>query len=425
MSKVRCCVVVSLALLSLASRLPDQAATGPDVRRVTVVFRFDDYARWSSRTGAELLALFQKHRIPCTFAVIPQTTAAGEFASAPADSAPIDQETSGKLDDAVREGLLEVALHGYTHADRAALRVSGRDAEQSEFRGLDYSSQLRMLSEGRSTLESLYHVSVTTFIPPWNSYDENTLRALDSLGFKVVSGSGRTRGVGAHGRFQRLRYLPWTCYAGQLKQAVSFARKSADPAPVVVVFLHPNDFAEHSRNGGKYSYQFFDELLTWIAAQPDVTTRTLGEAATLAPDMSYRRLEAFRSLLASELMTPGFLLPGGPITFYPPTRLATRMRIVSWGRFTLFYLLLTAIAAVLVGLAASRARKLAKRRAVPRAAAFLVAGLLVLYVACLIFIAPLRNSGANRHAVVLAGLLGSWLGAWVAARPARKQESEG
>jgi peptidoglycan/xylan/chitin deacetylase (PgdA/CDA1 family) len=195
MSKVRCCVVVSLALLSLASRLPDQAATGPDVRRVTVVFRFDDYARWSSRTGAELLALFQKHRIPCTFAVIPQTTAAGEFASAPADSAPIDQETSGKLDDAVREGLLEVALHGYTHADRAALRVSGRDAEQSEFRGLDYSSQLRMLSEGRSTLESLYHVSVTTFIPPWNSYDENTLRALDSLGFKVVSGSGRTRRV--------------------------------------------------------------------------------------------------------------------------------------------------------------------------------------------------------------------------------------
>jgi peptidoglycan/xylan/chitin deacetylase (PgdA/CDA1 family) len=239
--------------------------------------------------GTELLSVFQKHNIPCTYGVIPY--ASDSFTDDPANCVAIDPETAGRLTGAVRSGLIEVAMHGLTHGDNA-IAPKGPGSE-SEFRGLGYSSQLRMLSVGKATLESLYHVKVTTFIPPWNSYDENTLRALADLGFDLVSSSGQTHGIPEDDRSRRLRFLPYTCMPGHEREAVQFARISSDPDPIIVILLHPFNFAEYDRDRGRFTRQSLDDLLSWLAAQPDVATRTLGGAAKMDRDLSYQRLRSF------------------------------------------------------------------------------------------------------------------------------------
>jgi predicted deacetylase len=414
--------VLILALLSLACRVSAQAAARPVVRRITVVFRYDDYYRRDARVGTELLALFQKYHIPCTYAVIPYVYS--EFSTDPASLVPIDQETAQKLDDAVRSGLLEVAQHGLAHSNNAAV---GRGNQNSEFSGIDYPSQLRMLSAGRGMLESLYHVSVTTFIPPWNKYDTNTLRALESLGFRVISAS--RVGITASGRFQRLRFLPFTCYLDRLREAVGFARKTSDLDPVIVVMLHPFDFVEYGRDKflendrykGKYTYQSLEDLLSWLATQHDVATQTLGEAAKLAQDLGPGRLEAYNALEVSWGMAPGFLLAEPSVLFYPSTRLALRMRIAGWVRLILFYLLLIAVTAVLVGLAASVVFPRIKTGSLPRIAEYATASLLGLYVICVSTVALSRHAVRHRYLLVLAGLLGVCLGTWVAASARRRR----
>jgi hypothetical protein len=213
------------------------------------------------------------------------------FTDDPANCTAIDSETAGKLTGAVRSGLVEVALHGFAH--RTNPTVPASPGSESEFRGLGYPSQLRMLSAGKSLLESLYHVSVTTFIPPWNSYDETTLRALDDLSFGLVSSSGQTYAIPASKSPERLRFLPYTCMPGHLREAVQFARISSDPDPIIVVLLHPSNFVEYDRVRGQLSRRTFADLLSWLAAQPDVATQTLSGAAKTARDLSYQRLRTY------------------------------------------------------------------------------------------------------------------------------------
>jgi peptidoglycan/xylan/chitin deacetylase (PgdA/CDA1 family) len=258
-------------------------------RRITVIFRFDDYARSSSDIGAELLKVFQEHNIPSTYGVMPFVS--DTFTDDPANCAAIDTETAGKLNDAVRAGLVEVALHGFAH--RTNPTVPASPGSESEFRGLGYASQLRMLSAGKSLLESLYHVGVTTFIPPWNSYDENTLRALADVGFRVISSSAQTYAIPASRSPESLRFLPYTCMPGHLREAVQFARISSDPDPIIVVLLHPSNFVEYDRVRGQLSRQTFADLLSWLAVQPDIATQTLGGAARMTRDLSYERLRTY------------------------------------------------------------------------------------------------------------------------------------
>jgi len=407
------CLALVLVLLPLACHVPARAASASEARRITVIFRFDDYARSCSSIGTELLTVFQEHNIPCTYGVTPY--ASGTFTDDPANCVAIDLETAGRLTDAVHSGLVEVALHGFTHSANAIAPT--RPVYASEFRGLGYSSQLRMLSAGKATLESLYHVSVTTFIPPWNSYDENTLRALEDLGFEVVSSSGQTYGIAASGRFQRLRFLPYTCTLGHLREAVEFARNSSDPDPVIVVLLHPFNFVEYDRDRGQFTCQSLDDLLSWLAAQPDVATQTLGGAAKMARDLSYHRLRVFSRRRGARQGNepPYFTAQNAKFFFYHSTPHASRTRTASWGRLILFYLLLTAVTAVLFGLAARLAFSSRIPGSARRIARYATASLLGLYIICVSISALTNRAIQHGHWLVLSAMLGLCIGTWAAA----------
>ena len=79
-----------------------------------------------------------------------------------------------------------IAQHGYQHrahtADRGLLRIGSA----SEFAGLPADEQARMLKEGRAILRR-EGIETDIFMAPRHSFDQKTLRALRSLGFRYVT----------------------------------------------------------------------------------------------------------------------------------------------------------------------------------------------------------------------------------------------
>ena len=57
----------------------------------------------------------------------------------------------------------------------------------SEFWGRPYADQYASIKQGRDDIEQAFGVTPTTFIPPWNKGDNNTLKAAHALGFTLYS----------------------------------------------------------------------------------------------------------------------------------------------------------------------------------------------------------------------------------------------
>ena len=80
--------------------------------------------------------------------------------------------------------LFELAQHGYDHHDNHEL-YGGQ--VPSEFRGMPYDQQYAEIAEGRNLMQSAFGTAPTSFIPPYNIGDYNTLKALAALNFTVYS----------------------------------------------------------------------------------------------------------------------------------------------------------------------------------------------------------------------------------------------
>ena len=155
--------------------LPDTQATAyGEEKQITVVFRYDDYSG-SSSTDIEvkLIDAFLKRGIPCVFGVIPFQCVGDVHDPGQQD---VERLTPVKVDilkSAIKAGFLEIALHGYSHQTM-------REKRYTEFEGLDYNSQVEKIEKGKKYLEETLQIKVDTFIPPWNSYDLNTIMVLPS-----------------------------------------------------------------------------------------------------------------------------------------------------------------------------------------------------------------------------------------------------
>ncbi|MGB9211640.1 MAG: DUF2334 domain-containing protein, partial [Halobacteriota archaeon] len=82
----------------------------------------------------------------------------------------------------VSSGLFELAQHGYEHCDNSKLYGI---TVPTEFRGMPYYEQERLIADGSSLMQNAFGVAPTTFVPPFNTGDENTLKVLNELGFTV------------------------------------------------------------------------------------------------------------------------------------------------------------------------------------------------------------------------------------------------
>ncbi len=186
---------------------------------INIVFRYDDYSAISDPAFSDkLVSLFREHNAPITFAVIPMTESDNPLHLPEIRSdevLPLTQANAEFLRAGLADGVLEIAMHGFSHQNN-------NGARSSEFTNVALEKQLADLTRGKTHLESTIGAAVKTFVPPWNSNDETTLRVLDQLGFTIVSAN---RG-GVKSDQTDITYIPYTCTITNVKEGVEAARKA-------------------------------------------------------------------------------------------------------------------------------------------------------------------------------------------------------
>ena len=117
-----------------------------------------------------LLRLFRERNTPINLGVIPGrlTAECAEFLAGAVDAAP---------------ALLELNQHGWLHQNHER---EGRKCEFGASR--NYAEQLADVMRGRARMTDAFGPKwFPVFIPPWNRCTEETLRAIDHLGFRALS----------------------------------------------------------------------------------------------------------------------------------------------------------------------------------------------------------------------------------------------
>jgi predicted deacetylase len=265
--------------------LAPTTAGNPTQRQITVVLRYDDFsARSETQFETRLIEAFRERKLTCTFGIIP-LVCAGDFSDPrPQELLSLPPEKVQLLREAVEAGIVEPALHGFSH------QTNGLNAaDYSEFDGLEYAEQIEKIRRGKSFLEEQLKTRVDVFCPPWHSYDANTIRALENASFRYISASFRSSVECP----SSLRFVPATCDVIRLRQAVDHARSAPDKAPAIIVLFHPYDFTEVDRHQGLFTFEGFLGVLDWLVKQQDVRVKPIAHARGLAAGDYFRQRRFF------------------------------------------------------------------------------------------------------------------------------------
>ncbi len=310
-----------------------QAGTAWGSQEITVVFRFDDYSNRYQNLDDKVIEAFYKHGLMCSVGVIPFQSADKNIMDLEGYT-PLKPSKIQNLKQYLHDGVIEVVLHGYCHRPMLMDKAGGK----SEFYGLDYQSQLARIKKGKEFLEENLGITIKTFIPPYNSYDSNTLLALEKLGFKYFSADKYHVAY----KTSPFKFLPQTCDLDEVKGAVLAARKSKDKQTAIVALFHPFDFVEfgptkfNSRKS-KLHYQELEDLLNWLAMQKDVKVRTFEQAAQAIADLSPQRFLAYESYFKIyDFIPPWRFFDHAPLEVYLSSS------YMNWAKWKFFgFLLLT------------------------------------------------------------------------------------
>ena len=173
------CSLVSILLLSMLFTGAGSGATGSAQTTKYVIFRDDDVA--PNADFAELQAVNQVHidkNVPVTLGIIPHPW--------PAPSGnqliEVNQTFLEYMQSLTSNHLFQFAQHGYTHLD-----VGPSPEGPSEFYGRPYAAQYDAIKQGRDDITQAFGVTPTSFLPPFDKSDNNTLKAAKALGFTEYS----------------------------------------------------------------------------------------------------------------------------------------------------------------------------------------------------------------------------------------------
>jgi peptidoglycan/xylan/chitin deacetylase (PgdA/CDA1 family) len=136
--------------------------------------------------------------------------------------------------------LFEFAQHGYTHQGTST-------AGPSEFYGRPYAVQYNTMQKGRDDIAQAFGVVPTTFIPPFDKGDNNTLKAAKALGFKEYSTAFRDFNVNQGYREGIKVEAVSLVFANESLQSMKNETErflnDAHSIDTFVVLYHPADFS--------------------------------------------------------------------------------------------------------------------------------------------------------------------------------------
>ena len=178
------------------------------------VFFRDDDAGWEDARLLALCDLFGALELPLDLAVIPNDLT----------------ERLGR--ELLKREWLALHQHGFTHRNHER---EGRKCEFGPSRS--YEQQLSDISAGRDILEALLGRITMIFTPPWNRCTLDTARAVQDLGFAMLSREHRAERFGLDG----LAELPVHLDVARLPEEEldsRFAAQVAEGGPIGVMFHH-------------------------------------------------------------------------------------------------------------------------------------------------------------------------------------------
>lgn len=252
---------------------------------INIVFRLDDPSPISDHAAeSTIIEIFRRCGFPLSVAVVPFRIKDGKLFA-------ITRDNATHLWEAFSRDEIDILLHGHSHISRS----NGLNGNQTEFAGLDPEEQRRLIIEGSDQLFEFTGRAVNCFVPPWNSYDWNTLRVLDDLGFSTISA-----GTNPMIRSASLVTIAATCNLKSVRRALKEAIKYTRCSPVVVVNFHPDDFIEHSYTRGVDDPQPFTNFVELTELLNELKSDQRFYVSSMS-EMSANQNAASKFLLAKEL----------------------------------------------------------------------------------------------------------------------------
>ena len=361
-------------------------------RSITIVIRYDDFCdRSPSTVEKQLFELFARRHVPLVVSVIP-------YCQYGEETRLLSREKRTLLKLARLQSEIEIALHGYTHA--ALTTVAGK---KSEFAGLPKYRQMAMLERGRIALEKSFHCKVTTFVPPWSTYDEVTVKCLEELGFDCLSSDLR----GPFPATEELKFAPATCGLGELSRALISARAMPVTNVVIVALFHSYDLAGGTTSCGKISITWLDYILARANAASDIQFSTMKRLCSYTADLGWRRAAWNRALylcflpcLPPARCSPKLLPCGIFLDEAAAKQLSMAVAVAVLGIYTALMLAVSAVSCVVI-------RRLAAGR---RWAVVLIEYVSLAAIPILVWIAVRDGEVGFRAMTCIAVILGAFLG---------------
>lgn len=256
-----------------------------------VIFRYDDFS--ADRSGerendlgkqriweAEQIVdgLFQKFDFPYVIAIIPQKNGV---------SLSDDPEKVEFIKHAVQAEKVEVAQHGFAHINHTK-----ENHKVGEFRERDYETQLQDIKIGKEILCKSCELSgITTFVPPWNTWDNNTAKALKKTGFSILSADCYYY----HEAAKDLTLIPFTAQLWDLELMLN--DRSLPKDGIVVVLYHPSQIVViEGKEGVYFGIERLEELLRKLSILPEVNVVTLTQLADEVGDLTTERCRKANAL---------------------------------------------------------------------------------------------------------------------------------
>ncbi len=266
---------------------------------ITIFFRYDDYSSLSPiEVDIGLIDIMRRNAVECLFAVIPAVTIGECHEPGDRDELILEGEKLVLLKQAVEDGVVELGLHGWNHRTLS----TALPPNPSEFLGLPFERQVSIINRGYNFLKQKIGVAPAVFVPPWNSYDLNTLHVLAQVGITTIS----AHRYSIFDESFSLSYTPVTVEIQNLRRAIDCARLFSDESPVIGVMLHPYDFCESGDKLCTITLPDFERNLKWIKECADVVIKSVGDCSTVKFPMNAARFK-YNSPSVIENIYPPFI----------------------------------------------------------------------------------------------------------------------
>lgn len=336
---------------------------------VHVVFRVDDPSPVCDSVSMRVVQLFNAKQVPLTIAMLPCDSCENTI------TPPIS--TTSQYVAAIQQDNIGLALHGLTHQN-----INGA----GEFGGLDSTEAVRRIAKGKQALQAIFDKQITTFIPPFNAWNEHTLTAMRMHGMNVISADMFTPIYA-----DSVHYFPETlghlmAQKGMWRAAEETIMGCKENNAVCVVMFHAYDLPDEQ------SWEQLESLLDACKGNEDVqchTYQSLYASGNTSTQYRYRANQ-LHSLLQKHLLHPGVL---------HTTWLCWLVHLLN----ALLYALLPLLA-LLLGWCIHKRKKLTLTKPV------LVVGVLL---AVVFFILPLMQIGGPMKVLALDLLLSGCLFWWI------------